>query len=55
MYFCKKYCLHLGVVGVCVVFGMTNFNLSHISLNIEDMYLKLGICVQNYEENPYYK
>ena len=55
MFWNKKssYCHHLGVVGVHLVvgFGVTNFNLGHISVIILHNYMKLGMCIHYHKNN----
>ena len=47
----SRYCHHLGIIGIGIVagfvggFGVTNYNLGHICVIIEDKYLKIGMCV----------
>ena len=47
----QRYCYSLGIVVVIVVQKLTFCN---ISVFIEDIYLKLGICVHCPKSNPYY-
>ena len=49
-----RYCYSLGVIAVVFII-MQKLTFCNISVTTEDIYLKLGICVQYTKINPYYQ
>ena len=51
----QRYCDSRGVIVVVIVVVVQKLRFCYISVICEDIYLKLGICVQYPKSNPYYQ